>query len=368
MTSLYAFVIVLGVLVFVHELGHFLVARLFGVGVEKFSLGFGPRILGKTIGRTDYRISAIPLGGFVKMVGDEPDAELPPEDIPIAFNHKPLVQRFLIVAAGPLSNLLLAIAIFFGVMLHSGMFILEPTIGKIEPGSPAETAGLSPGDTIRAIDGKSIESWEEMADRIVKSGGRPLVLTVFRSGELAEIQVAPAARKSTNVFGESVDRYAIGIVSSGNVHSKPVTLWEALSQSLAQTVRITHLTIQSLVKVIQGSLSPKTLGGPLMIAEMAGQQAKEGAASLIFFIAVLSINLAILNFLPIPVLDGGHLMFFLIEAVIRRPISLRVREKANQIGISLLLLLMILVFYNDLNRYAESIIRFFTDITRFLFI
>ncbi len=358
-TNLYAFIIVLGVLVFVHELGHFLIAKFFGVGVEKFSLGFGPRLVGKTIGRTDYRISAIPLGGYVKMVGEEPDVELPPEDIPFSFNHKPLFQRFLIVAAGPLSNLVLAVVIFFGVLLHSGMFVLQPTIGRVESQSPADMAGIRPGDTVVAIDGIPVNNWEDMSDIILKSQGKSIELTIDRTGDRIVVPVAPTSRASKNIFGETVDRYAIGIVSSGSVVSTPVTVIEALSESVSQTYKITVLTIQSIAKVIGGSLSPKTLGGPLMIAEMAGQQAREGAANLIFFIAVLSINLAILNFLPIPVLDGGHLLIFLIEAIIRRPISIKARETANRVGMSFLMLIMLLVFYNDLSRYADKIFEFF---------
>jgi regulator of sigma E protease len=358
-TNLYAFIIVLGVLVFVHELGHFLVAKIFGVGIEKFSLGFGPKLVGKTIGRTNYRISAIPLGGYVKMVGEEPDVEMPPEDIPFSFNHKPLYQRFLIVAAGPISNLILAVLIFFGVLLYSGMFILQPTVGTVEPQSPADIAGIRSGDTVMAINGRSVDNWEDMSDTIMNSQGRPLSLTIERAGDRIDIQVIPTSRASKNIFGETIDRYAIGIVSSGAVITKPVTFVEALSESTAQTYKITVLTIKSIAKVIQGSLSPKTLGGPIMIAEIAGQQAREGAANLIFFIAVLSINLAILNFLPIPVLDGGHLLFFLIEAVIRRPVSLKVREIANRVGMSVLMMIMLLVFYNDLSRYADKFFQLF---------
>jgi regulator of sigma E protease len=156
-TSILSFIIVLSILILVHELGHFLVARYFGVGVLKFSLGFGPRIAGKTIGITDYRISAIPLGGFVKMIGDEPDSIVPPEDIPLSFNHKPLLQRFLIVFAGPFSNLLLALLIFFGLFFIAGIPVINPVIGKIDPGSPAEMAGIQSEDRISAIDNQPIE-------------------------------------------------------------------------------------------------------------------------------------------------------------------------------------------------------------------
>lgn len=349
-TNIVSFAIVLGVLIFFHELGHFLMAKLFGVGVEVFSLGFGPRIFGKTVGRTDYRLSAIPLGGYVKMVGEEPDAEIPPEDIPFSFNHKKLLPRFVIVAAGPVFNLILALLIFFGVFLYSGIFFLKPTIGAVEPESPAAKAGIQAHDTIARIDGVKIDSWELMSDLILKSKGHPLTITVDREGRLLTLQVTPSRKTIKNLFGEDTERYAIGVVASGLTASRRIGAGEAVVESVAQTWKIVRMTALSVVKLIDGTLSPKTLGGPIMIAEIAGQQAKEGAENLIYFIAVISINLAILNFLPIPVLDGGHLLFFLIEAVSRRPVSIRAREVANQIGVFLLVLLMILVFYNDLSR------------------
>ncbi len=349
-TNIFSFIVVLSVLILVHELGHFLVARLFGVGVLKFSLGFGPRIAGKTIGITDYRLSAIPLGGYVKMVGDEPDAEILPEDIPLSFNHKPLFQRFLIVAAGPFSNLLLAVVIFFGLFLVTGIPVLNPVIGKIDTGSPAAQAGIQTSDRITAINGRPIDSWETMAGMIASSQGRELTFTLLRQDQSLNLVVTPQSKPSKNIFGEPIDRYLIGVMSSGDIHTRSLSFVEAISESLMQTYKIAELTVLSVVKLIQGTVSTKTLGGPIMIAEMAGQQAKEGAVSLIFFIALLSINLGILNFLPIPVLDGGHLFFFLIEAIIRRPLSIRIRELAQQAGIAALALLMILVFYNDINR------------------
>jgi hypothetical protein len=188
-TNLVAFVVVLGVLIFFHELGHFLVARLFGVGVERFSLGFGPRILGKQVGITDYRISAIPLGGYVKMVGEEPDSEIDPADIPISFTHKHVFKRILIVAAGPFFNLLLAALIFYGVFQVSGLMILKPVVGGVEADTPAALAGLVEGDEIAAIDGSAIGSWEEMAAAISQSEGRPLVLTVKRGESLQDLTI-----------------------------------------------------------------------------------------------------------------------------------------------------------------------------------
>lgn len=354
MNSFLAFVIVLGVLVFFHEFGHFIVARLCGVGVEIFSLGFGPRLVGRTVGRTDYRISGIPLGGFVKMVGEEPDAELSPEDIPVAFTHKPVFQRILIVAAGPVFNLLLAVLIFFVVFQVSGMTQLQPVVGEVREGTPAERAGLQVKDVVAAIDGRSVATWEEMSEIIRESDGRTLGFTVTRDGNPLQLQIAPERTTVPNLFGEETERFVVGITSAGEVFTRRLNPFEALAESVVQTWRITELTVVSVVKLIQGSLSAKTLGGPIMIAQMAGEQAREGAANLVFFMALLSVNLAILNILPIPVLDGGHLMFFVIEAVRGRPVGTRIREMAQQAGVFVLLLLMIFVFYNDITRLFSS--------------
>ena len=353
-TSILAFVIVLGVLIFFHELGHFIVARLFGVGVQKFSLGFGPRIFGKQIGITDYRVSAIPLGGYVKMVGDEPDAELDPADIPISFTHKHVFKRFLIVAAGPFFNLLLAVIIFFGIYVISGTYIVKPTIGKVDPDSPAAMAGLLDNDEIVAINGVEITSWESMAGVISSSEGQRLVITVAREAELHDLTVTPQLKTTKNIFNEDIDRYVIGIAAAGDIVQKDLSFAQAAVESVAQTYNISKLTILSVIKLIQGTVSAKTLGGPIMIAEMAGQQAKAGATNLVFFIALLSINLAILNFLPIPVLDGGHLVFFTIEMIIGRPVNTRMREVAQQAGIFILIMLMIFVFYNDISRIISG--------------
>ncbi len=346
-TNIFAFCIVLGVLIFFHELGHFIVARLFGVGVEKFSLGFGPRVFGKKIGRTDYCLSAIPLGGYVKMVGDEPDQELPEEDIPYSFTHKHVFKRILIVAAGPFFNLFLAAFIFWMLFWIHGEFILEPTVGAVTPGSPAAIAGLEPGDRIMAIDGHPIESWQEMAELIAGSRGRSLSLEVRRQDRILDFMVKPRKTVTKNIFGEDVEKWVIGITSAGDYTTRPMGLLRAAGAGVLQTWELARLTVVSIVKIITGSVSSKTLGGPLMIAKMAGQQAKAGATSLIAFIAFLSVSLAVLNFLPIPVLDGGHLLFFIIEAIIGKPVNARVREIAQQAGIFILILLMIFVFYND---------------------
>ncbi len=353
-TSIFAFIIVLGVLIFFHEFGHFLIARLFGVGVEKFSLGFGPRLIGKKIGITDYRISAIPLGGYVKMIGEESDAEIAPDDIPLSFTHKHVAKRMLIVAAGPVFNILLAVFIFFGMFFFAGTLVLKPSIGEVRAGSPAFEAGLKKGDLITAINETAITSWEEMAEIINASKGESIHLTFLRGDTAQSLWITPDQAPAKNIFGEDIQRFVIGITASRESYSKDLSFLQAFSESLVQSYRVTELMVIIIAKLLKGDISTDTLGGPIMIAQMAGDSAKAGVGSLISFIALISINLAIINLLPIPVLDGGHLLFFFVEAIKGSPVSVKVREIAQQIGLFLLILLMILVFYNDITRIFFS--------------
>jgi regulator of sigma E protease len=349
-TNIISLVVVLGVLIFVHEFGHFILAKILGVGVEKFSLGFGPRIFGKKVGMTDYRISAIPLGGYVKMVGESPDAEIDPSLVSLSFSHKSLVARSLIVLAGPVFNLLLSVVIFFAFFQISGLPMMKPEVGAVEEGMPAQEAGVRAGDRVVAVDGQPVAKWEEMAAFIKDSGGRPLRLDLLRDETVISVSVTPKQVSSQNVFGENIDKYVIGITASGAFSVERLNPIEAVVQGVLQTWQIAELTVLSVAKILTGTLSAKTIGGPILIAQLAGEQAKAGITNLIFFIALLSVNLGILNLLPIPVLDGGHLLFFLIEAVSRRPVNLKMREVAQQIGIFVLILLMIYVFYNDISR------------------
>ncbi|MCD6225252.1 MAG: RIP metalloprotease RseP [Deltaproteobacteria bacterium] len=350
-TSIIAFVIVLGVLIFFHELGHFLFARLFGVGVEKFSLGFGPKIFGKKIGMTDYLVSAIPLGGYVKMVGEEPDSELSAEEIPFSFTHKHMFKKILIVAAGPIFNLILTIVIFFGLFCFYGMLVLKPVVGNVSEGTPAYKAGLQKDDLIEAINGMPVDSWEKMAELVSTCNGEELEVHLRREDSALVVKIRPELQITKNLFGEDVERYLIGISSSGKVFQRPLSIGQAAVESVARTWKISKLTVLSIVKMIQGTISAKdNLGGPIQIAQMAGDFYKEGAPNFLSFIAFLSVTLAIINFLPIPVLDGGHILFFIIEAVTGRPVNLKFREIFQQIGIAVLVMLMIFAFYNDIMR------------------
>lgn len=345
-----AFVVVLGVLIFFHELGHFLVARFFGVGVDTFSLGFGPKIYRKKVGFTEYCLSLIPLGGYVKMVGEDPGAPLDASDLPRSFTHKKLYQKMLIVAAGPMFNFFLAILIFYVLFQVSGLYLVKPVVGGVSPDSPALAADIQPGDVILSIQGKPVESWDDLVEIIGGSQGETLEVIVGRGDKSLAKQIKPQAATDSNIFGETITKYMIGISASGEVFHKPLGPVEAATAGVGRAWDIMKLTALSVAKIFQGSISAKTLGGPIMIAQMAGEQAQAGLANLAFFIAMLSINLGIINLFPIPVLDGGHLLFFSIEAVTGKSISDTVREKANQLGIVLLLALMTFVFYNDILR------------------
>ncbi len=345
-----SFVIVLGVLIFFHELGHFLVAKFFGVGIEKFSLGFGPKILGKVIGKTDYRISAIPLGGYVKMVGEEPDKEIEPEDIPFSFTHKHVFKKLLIVAAGPFFNFFLAILIFFCFYQINGIATLQPMVGNVMNDGPAYNAGIKSGDKIISIDGTSVDSWNKMAVIISESKGKKLDFSILRDNKVYRLEITPQLKSDKNIFEEEIERYIIGVTQNGSFYNTKINPVKALYESVLRTYDVGRITLLGIVKLIQGKISKDNLSGPIMIAQMSGEQAKKGIENLIIFIAFLSINLGIINLFPIPVLDGGHILFFIIEIIIRRPVNLNVKQKAQQIGISILILLMIYAFYNDITR------------------
>jgi len=340
-------VVVLGLLIFVHELGHFLVAKRAGVSVLKFSLGFGPKIAGFTRGGTEYLLSAIPLGGYVKMLGEDPKEEV--ADKERSFSAKSVGWRSLIILAGPGSNFLLAIAIFW-VVFMVGVPTLATKVGDVMPGFPAQDAGLQKGDRIVAIDGRPIEKWEELATQIHKSPGRGVRLTVDRAGQKFDVMVAPKATKQKNLFGEEQEIGLLGIAPAEEFLTERTNPITAFGRAVHKTYDLSRLILLTFVKLLQGVVPAKTIGGPLLVAQMAGEQARLGILNLLFFAALLSINLGILNLLPIPILDGGHLFFSLIEAVRGKPVSLKRREMAQQVGLVLLVALMIFAFYNDIFR------------------
>jgi regulator of sigma E protease len=347
--TIIATIIVLGVLIFAHELGHFLAAKWARVGVLTFSLGFGPKLFGKKVGETQYQVSLIPLGGYVTMVGEEPGEKIPPELIAKSFSAQPVSRRLAIVFAGPFFNFLFAV-VAFAVAFTVGLPTLLPEVGEVKPDFPAFQAGLQKGDRILEVNGAPVKRWEDLAKAIHESTDQPLNLKVEREKQALQLSVTPQVSTQKNLFGDDVRVGLIGISPSGNTFIERTDPFTAVYRAVLQSWRVTELTVISIYKIIEGKISAKTIGGPILIAQLAGQQAKAGVLSLVIFMAVISINLVILNILPIPVLDGWHLLMFLIEGVIGRPVSLKLRERAQQIGIFFIILLMLLVFYNDISR------------------
>jgi len=358
MNTVVSFVIVLGLLIFVHEFGHFIWAKLFGVKVLKFSLGFGPKLISKQFGETEYLISAFPLGGYVKMFGESPgdvaDETMSAADIRGSFSMRPVWQRFIIVAGGPVFNLIFAILLFFFIVLVAGLPqpVETTTISGVGPDSPAAAAGLLPNDTITAIDGQETKRWEDVSMLIKNSGGRQVILTIRRDGSTVEVPVQPRMEESKNIFGEVVgERYMVGIARSEEVTYEKVGFLTALEAGISQTWSWMYLTVMGLVKIIQKVVPASELGGPILIAKIAGERMEAGWVSFLYFMAVLSVNLGILNLLPIPILDGGHLVYFTVEGILRKPLNPKIIEILQQVGLVLLVTLMVFVFYNDLMRF-----------------
>lgn len=348
MTSVLAFILVLGPLIFVHELGHFLCAKLFGIRVLKFSLGFGPKILGWRRGDTEYLLSAFPLGGYVKMYGENPGEEVEQNQELFSFSHKPVWQRFLVVLAGPLANLLFAVLLFFALFASTGVPqpVNEARIGHVTLESPADKAGLKVDDLILSINDTPVQSWKEVSGLIRLSKGQPVTIVVQREKNLLTLTGQPILEEEKNVFGEVIDtRYFLGIRVADTIVR--LSAGEALQAGGQHTWNLIRITLLGVVKIIQKVVPASELGGPVRIAQIAGQQMEVGWANLLHFAGLLSVSLGILNLFPIPILDGGHLVFFAVEAIRRKPLGMETRERLQMIGLVLLISLMLFVFYND---------------------
>jgi regulator of sigma E protease len=446
--KLWWFLVVLGILVTFHEYGHYLAARWVGVKVLKFSIGFGPKLIGRQIGDTEYLVSAVPLGGYVKLFGEEGSETISVADQRQSFIHQSLPHKMLIVAAGPGFNFILSYLIFTGMLAFgSPLFVpniddITPIIEAITPGSPAEIAGLQIGDriiraneeeistlgelyekvskthgrpvTLDVIRGKSVKTlivtptvkmapgnsdepqyllgiedhapvvggvmpdtpamaaglqkddrviqidetpiatWSQMTEIVRKSAGTTLQIRVNRDGKVIPLSITPEGETITTPDGEtkSVGRIGIKLAGGGTLLKSP-SIFLAPWEGLKATWKWCELTVIGLYKLLTGEISSKHLGGPLMIASVSGEQAQQGMASVLWLIAILSINLGILNLLPIPILDGGHLFFFACEAILGRPLGDRSREMAQQIGLVLLVFLMVYATWNDISRLLQ---------------
>ncbi len=359
--TLLPFLAILTLVVFVHEMGHYLVGRWCGIGVKAFSVGFGPELIGFTDRKgTRWKLSAIPLGGYVKFAGDENGASIPDQEAlsamsdaerKTAFQTQPVWKRAATVAAGPIANILLTVAIFAVFFALNGRIITNPVITQLVPGSVAEAAGFQPGDKFKSIDGNAIESFEDLQRYIAPRADQEMTFVMERKGETLTINATPLTREIDDALGNKIKVAVLGIQTSpaeGGYEIRKFTPLQALGESVRQTGYIAAQTGNFLVRLVKGREDKCQLGGPVKIASMAGQAAKRGVDWLIQLGALLSIGIGILNLLPIPPLDGGHLLFYGMETVMRRPVSAKLQDFVFRIGGALVLMFMLFVFYNDL--------------------
>src|SRR5215467_10629182 len=345
----------LTIIVFFHELGHFLVARLCGIRVLVFSIGFGPELIGFYDRRgTRWKISAIPLGGYVKFFGDENEASVPDpatlaamteDERKQSFPGQPVYARAAVVAAGPITNFILAIVLFAGVFMAFGKTTAIPRIAAVEPNSPAAAAGFKVGDVIVSIDGSKIDNFADVQRIVNFSPGTTLTIEVDRDGALFTLKATPAERDKRGMLGITRSN------EPGDVRTDPVGAAEALRLGADKTWFVVATTMSYLRDVVVGRQSADQIGGPAKIAQLSGEVAKLGFAALLEFTAYLSVSIGLLNLFPIPLLDGGHLLFYSIEAVRGRPLSERAQEVGFRIGLAIVLMLMIFATFNDLRPF-----------------
>ncbi len=361
-TAIIGFILVLGPLVVVHELGHYLVGRFFGVKAEAFSVGFGKEIAGFTDKRgTRWKLSALPLGGYVQFAGDMNPAsqptdewlELPEEERQKTFQAKSLGARALIVAAGPVTNLIVAVLIVAGFVFAYGEQVAEPIVGGLVEDSPALAAGLEPGDRIVEVDGARIETFRDVIDRVAPYPGDPVEVTVERDGREIPFSFDIGTNLEKDRFGNEFRTGYLGVLSyEGGYRFEERGPIESLAAGFDRSMMLMKLQAVGIWQIITGRRSVKELGGPIKIAKYSGEQLVSGWPAFISFIAAISINLAFINLLPIPVLDGGHLAFYAAEAVRRKPISAKGQEWAFRTGMAFVLTLMVFVTILDISSLS----------------
>jgi regulator of sigma E protease len=355
-----AFALVIGPLVFLHELGHYLAGRWFGVKAEEFSIGFGREIAGITDKRgTRWKFGWLPLGGYVRFAGDmnpasQPSPEwlaLPAKERAQTFQSKPLWQRAIIVAAGPIANFIVAIVILAAFAFAFGQRVTPPVVGAVTPGSPAAVAQLQPGDRITALSGRAIDDFNDMVYFTVMRAGAPVTITYERGGEVRTAETVIGTTTLQDRFGNITRRGMLGIQGGGST-IEPVGLLEAPLVGVTRTWEIIGTTVDGLQQIILGRVPLSELGGPLKIAQVSGQSLSMGPLELVALIALVSINLGFINLLPVPVLDGGHLLFYAVEAIRRRPAEPQMMEWAFRGGLIAILGLMLFVTFNDLGSFG----------------
>jgi regulator of sigma E protease len=357
LTYIVPFLVILTVLVFVHEFGHYLIARWNGVRVEVFSIGFGPEVFGWwDRAGTRWKFSTIPLGGYVKMFGDSDAssglptpglARLAPAERDVSFHYKRLGQRAAIVAAGPAANFLFAIVVLAILFMTYGQPFTPAEVGQVQPGSAAEQGGIQPSDVIVNIDGHTVQRFEDVQQVVRLNPGVPMTVVVRRDGQEQTLHVTPSRTELTDRFGNHYQIGLLGIARSGMEYVKrdPAT---AIMQAGTETWDLSVSTMKALWQIIIGTRATDELGGPLRIAQMSGEVAQGGIVAVLWFMAVLSINLGLINLFPVPVLDGGHLLFYAAEAVRGKPLGQRAQEYGFRIGLAMVLTLMVFATWNDL--------------------
>ena len=357
-----AFLFVITLVVFVHEMGHFLVARAFGVKVDVFSIGFGREIVGwNDRAGTRWKLSWIPVGGYVKFSGDADAASTPDREAGRAMSAADRAQtlaaksvgaRALVAAAGPFANFVLAIALLTGLLLYSGHSVIAPVIGQVVKGSAAEAAGIRPGDRVTRIGTIVISDFQQLPEIISMSGGETLELGLVRAGHPLTVWVTPRTMRTRDMLGDMGDSVVIGVRPPDNpvVTTEYYSPWGALGAASAQTYGIVKTTLTGIAQMVRGRASPDQFRGPLGIAKMTRQVAVFGFLPLLNLVAILSVSIGLANLFPIPLLDGGHLLYYAVEAVLGRPLGERAQDVGFRLGLVLVLGLMLLTTWNDLVR------------------
>lgn len=355
----WSFFIVLSVIVFIHEFGHYIVAKWCGVKIEAFSIGFGKEIAGWTDkSGTRWKLSLVPMGGYVKMFGDgsaasTPDAELnaamTEEEKAVSFHHKPLLRKAAVVVAGPVFNFLLTISILTGLILANGISSTAPVVGEILPGSAAAEAGLVSGDRILSVDGKTVEVFNDIPGLIATNLGTPVAVLILRHEKEQTITLSPRMTEDKDALGNTIKRPLLGIQSQP-YEQMEIGFFGAIGEAVKRTYQICEMTLKAVGQIIVGDRSARELKGPLGIAQLSGQATQVDFVTVLWFIALISANLGLVNLFPIPLLDGGHLLYYAIEALRGKPLADKIQDYGFRFGFALVAMLMVFAIFNDLRN------------------